>query len=334
MLRTRLCKLLGIAHPIVCAPMGWITGPELTAAVSAAGGLGILGGGANPPELLRQKIRRVRELTDRPFGVNLILSRPAEERFQVCVDERIPVLSLFWGDPAPYLTRAHDIGMKVLLQIGDVASAIAAKTQGVDAIIAQGVEAGGHIAGHLSTMALVPRVVDAVAPVPVIAAGGIADARGLVAALALGAQAAVLGTRFIATPEAHAHPEYKRRILAASGDDTVRTTLFGGGWPNAPHRVLRTDFVTQWLSQESRGNENRPDEPVMAQSKLGDEPFPIRRFMVFPPNRDTSGAVESMALYAGQSAGLVREEKPAARIVFELVEEAKSIINGNLGGRR
>jgi len=330
MLRTRLCELLGIAHPIICAPMGWITGPELTAAVSGAGGLGILGAGANPPELLRQKIRQVRGLTDRPFGVNLILSRPAEERFQVCVDERVPVLSLFWGDPAPYVARAHDAGMKVLLQVGDVASAIAAKAKGVDAIIAQGVEAGGHIAGEISTMALVPRVVDAVAPVPVIAAGGIADARGLVAALALGAQAAVLGTRFIATPEADAHPEYKRRILAASGDDTVRTTLFGGGWPKAPHRVLRTDFVSQWLSEESRGNENRPDEPVMAESKLGDEPFPIRRFMVFPPNRDTTGAVESMALYAGQSAGLVREQKPAGKIVAELVQEATELIRSQL----
>ena len=327
MLRTRLCELLGIAHPIICAPMGWITGPELTAAVSGAGGLGILGAGANPPELLRQKIRQVRDLTDRPFGVNLILSRPAEERFQVCVDERVPVLSLFWGDPAPYVARAHDAGMKVLLQVGDVASAINAKAKGVDAIIAQGVEAGGHIAGELSTMTLVPRVVDAVAPVPVIAAGGIADARGLVAVLALGAQAAVLGTRFIVTPEADAHPEYKRRLLAASGDDTVRTTLFGGGWPNAPHRVLRTDFVSQWLSEESRGNENRPDEPVMAESKLGDEPFPIRRFMVFPPNRDTTGAVESMALYAGQSAGLVRQQKPAGKIVAELVQEATELIH-------
>ena len=181
MLRTRLCELLGIAHPVVCAPMGWITGPELTAAVSGAGGLGILGAGANPPELLRQKIRRVRELTDRPFGVNLILSRPAEERFRVCIEERIPVLSLFWGDPAPFVERAHDAGMKVLLQVGDVASAIDAKAKGVDAIIAQGVEAGGHVAGELSTMALVPRVVDAVAPVSVIAAGGIADARGLCA---------------------------------------------------------------------------------------------------------------------------------------------------------
>jgi len=331
MLRTRLCELLGIAHPIVCAPMGWITGPELTAAVSGAGGLGILGAGANPPELLRQKIRCVRELTDRPFGVNLILSRPTEERFQVCVEERVPVLSLFWGDPAPFVERAHGAGMKVLLQVGDVASAIGAKAKGVDAIIAQGVEAGGHVAGELSTMALVPRVVDAVAPVPVIAAGGIADARGLVAALALGAQAAVLGTRFIVTPEADAHPEYKRRLLAASGDDTVRTTLFGGGWPNAPHRVLRTAFVDQWLANPDRGNENRDDEPVVAESRLGGEVFPIRRFMVFPPNRETTGAVETMALYAGQSAGMVREQMPAAKIVAELILEATELISGRLG---
>ena len=333
MLRTWLCELLDVAHPIVCAPMGWISGPELTAAVSQAGGLGILGGGANPPDLLRQKIRHVRNLTDRPFGVNLILSRPAEERFQVCVEERVPVLSLFWGDPAPFVERAHHSGMKVLLQVGDVVSAIDAKAKGVDAIIAQGVEAGGHIAGELTTMALVPRVVDAVAPVPVIAAGGIADARGLVAALALGAQAAVLGTRFIATPEADAHAEYKRGILAATGDDTVRTTLFGGGWPNAPHRVLRTDFVEQWLAKPERGNENRADEPVVAESRLGGEVFPIRRFMVFPPNRDTTGAVESMALYAGQSAVLVRQQKPAAQIVAELMREATDLISHLARGR-
>ncbi len=332
MLRTRLCELLGIAHPIVCAPMGWITGPELTAAVSGAGGLGILGAGANPPELLRQKD---------PLGART--HRPALRRQSDPVaPERRSAFRSAWmngfrccrcsgATRRRYVARAHDAGMKVLLQVGDVASAIAAKAKGVDAIIAQGVEAGGHVAGELSTMALVPRVVDAVAPVPVIAAGGIADARGLVAALALGAQAAVLGTRFIATPEADAHPEYKRRILAASGDDTVRTTLFGGGWPNAPHRVLRTDFVSQWLSEESRGNENRPDEPVMAESKLGDEPFPIRRFMVFPPNRDTTGAVESMALYAGQSAGLVREQKPAGKIVAELVQEATELISGQFG---
>lgn len=326
MLRTRLCELLGIAHPIVCAPMGWITGPELTAAVSAAGGLGILGAGANPPELLREKIRRVRQLTDRPFGVNLILSRPAEERFQVCVEERVPVLSLFWGDPAPFVERAHKAGMRVLLQVGDVASAVDAKTKNVDVIIAQGVEAGGHVAGELTTMVLVPRVVDAVAPVPVIAAGGIADARGLVAVLALGAQAAVLGTRFIATPEADAHSEYKGRILASSGDNTVRTTLFGGGWPNAPHRVLHTDFVDQWLEKPERGNENRADEPLVAESRLGGEVFQIRRFMVFPPNRDTTGAVETMALYAGQSAGLVREQQPAGQIVTELMLQATELI--------
>lgn len=333
MLRTRLCETIGIELPIICAPMGWITGPDLTAAVSEAGGLGILGAGANPPELLRQKIRRVRELTAKPFGVNLILSRPAEERFRVCVEERVPVLSLFWGDPTPYVARAHDAGMTILMQVGSVASAQHAVNIGVDAVIAQGCEAGGHIAGELSTMALVPRVADHISPRPVIAAGGIADARGLVAALALGAQAAVLGTRFIATPEADAHPEYKRLILASAGDDTVRTTLFGGGWPNAPHRVLRTKFVSQWLADEARGNENRPDEPIVAQSRLGGEAFPLRRFMVFPPNRDTVGEIESMALYAGQSAGLVRDERPAADIVAELAAEARRLIASGLTTR-
>ena len=330
MLHTRLCELLGIAHPVISAPMGWITGPELVAAVSGAGGLGILGAGANPPELLRQKIRQVRELTDKPFGVNLILSRAAEERFKVCIEERVAVLSLFSGDPVPYIERAHAAGMQVMLQVGSVAAARDAVAKGVDVVIAQGAEAGGHVAGELAVMTLVPRVVDAIAPTPVVAAGGIADARGLVAALALGAEAAMLGTRFLATFEANAHPDYKRHILAATGDDTVRTTLFGGGWPNAPHRVLRTPFVEQWLKDEARGNENRADEPVMGETLLGSEPFAIRRFMVFPPDARTRGEVASMALYAGQSVGLVHEEKPAAEVVAELVREARRLIGARL----
>jgi NAD(P)H-dependent flavin oxidoreductase YrpB (nitropropane dioxygenase family) len=299
--------------------MGWITGPELTAAVSGAGGLGILGAGANPPELLRQKIRRVRELTDRPFGVNLILSRPAEERFQVCVEERIPVLSLFWGDPAPFVERGHDAGMKVLLQVGAVASAIDAKAKGVDAIIAQGVEAGGHVAGELSTMALVPRAVDAVAPVPVIAAGGITDARGLVAALALGAQAAVLGTRFIALPK----PMRTRNTSAASWPRTGRI-------PCAPHcsaaagRTRRTGCCVPLLWSNGWRSQNA------AMRSGPTNRWSPKAFMVFPPNRETTGMVETMALYAGQSAGLVREQKPAGQIVAELMQQATELIRTRL----
>src|SRR5262249_27890327 len=161
--------------------------------VSNAGGLGILQAQLCPPPLFRQEIRRVRALTDRPFGVNLILHFPVEGQVAVCLEERVPVLSFFWGDPTPYVERAHAAGVKVFHQVGSVAEAQRAAA-GIDVIVAEGVEAGGHIAGEVSTLALIPRVVDAVAPRPVVAAGGIADARGVVAVLALGAQAAMLGT--------------------------------------------------------------------------------------------------------------------------------------------
>jgi len=332
-LRTRLCDLLGIDVPIVCAPMGpSITGPELAAAVSNAGGLGVISFGADPPDLLRQQIRRLRDLTDKPFGVNFILHFPVEAQVAVCLEERVPVLSFFWGDPTPYVDRAHAAGAKVVDQVGSVEAAQRSARAGVDAIIAQGVEAGGHIAGTVTTLALVPRVVDAVAPTPVIAAGGIVDARGLVAALALGAEGVVLGTRLLATPEAAAHPIYKQKVLEATEEETVRTTLFGGGWPNAPHRVLRTPFVEQWLSQEARGSEQRPDEPVIGETSFGGRRIPVQRFMGLPATAEATGDIESMALLAGQGVGLVHEIKPAAEIVQELVEGARRVMTQRLSG--
>ncbi len=331
-IRTHLCKLLDIEAPIFAAPMGFLTGPELAAAVSNAGGLGIMSFNANPPPVLRDEIRHLRSLTSKPFGVGVLLSGPhlpfsVEAIVDVCLEERVPVLLTFWGDPTPYVARAHAAGVKVMDQVGSVADAQGAARAGVDAIIAQGVEAGGHIAGEVTTMALVPRVVDAVAPIPVAAAGGIADARGLVAALALGAQAVMIGTRLIATPEAYAHPVYKQKILDANENQTVRTTLFGFGWPNAPHRTLRTPFVERWLSEEMRGSEQRPDEPRIGETKIGGQPVPLLRFMGFPPTPDASGDLESMDYLAGQGVGLVKEMKPAAEVVREFLEGARHILS-------
>jgi NAD(P)H-dependent flavin oxidoreductase YrpB (nitropropane dioxygenase family) len=334
-LHTRICDLLGITVPIFVAPMGpSVTSPELAAAVSNAGGLGLVSFGVNPPELLRALIRRLRELTARPFGVNMILQFPVDEHVRVCLEEKVPVLSFFWGDPSRFVGPAHAAGLKVIDQVGSVDAARRSAQAGVDVIIAQGVEAGGHIAGQLSTMALVPAVVDAIAPTPVVAAGGIADGRGVVAALALGAQGVALGTRFLATPEANIHAAYKQKVLHSTGEDTVRTTLFGYGWPNAPHRTLRTAFVNEWLSQEARGSEQRPDEPVIGEVSLGGRRLPVLRFMGFPPGADTTGDIESMSLLAGQSAGLVNEIKPAGAIVHELVESAVRIIQRLNQGQR
>jgi NAD(P)H-dependent flavin oxidoreductase YrpB (nitropropane dioxygenase family) len=332
-MKTNLCHMLGVEHPIFAAPMGPdLTGPDLVAAVSNAGGLGILQAQLCPPSFFRQEIRRVRALTDRPFGVNLILHFPVEGHVAVCLEERVPVLSFFWGDPTPYVGRAHAAGVKVFHQVGSVAEAERGAAADVDVIVAQGAEAGGHVVGEVSTLALIPRVVDAVTPRPVVAAGGIADGRGVVAVLALGAQAAMLGTRFLASTESRAHPQYKQRLLEADEGGTLRTILFGHGWPNAPHRTLRTAFVERWLGQEARGQESRLDEPAVGQTVIGGQAMPVQRFMSMPPNGEASGDIDAMALLAGQGVGLVREIKPAAEIVHELVEEARQIIAHRLLG--
>jgi NAD(P)H-dependent flavin oxidoreductase YrpB (nitropropane dioxygenase family) len=252
---------------------------------------------------------------------------PVDAQVAICVEERVPIVSFFWGDPTLYVKRVHASGGKVFHQVGSVADAQRAAKANVDVIIAQGIEAGGHVAGEVSTLALVPRVVDAVAPGPVAAAGGIADGRGVVAALALGAQAAVIGTRFLASVEARAHSDYKKKLVAANENDTVHTTLFGFGWPDAPHRTLRTRFVEQWLGREARGQESRADEPLIGHTIIADQHMPLQRFMGFPPNVDATGDIESMDLLAGQGVGLVREIKPAAEIVRELVDEARRTIS-------
>ena len=332
MLHTKLCELLDIEAPVISAPMGpEIAGVELAAAVSNAGGLGIISFGGYPPQALRERIRRLRTLTSRPFGVNILLEgphMPVPEAAYVdaCIDERVPVISFFWGDPTPYVEKAHKVGIKVCDQVGSVAAAKRAQRAGVDFFIAQGVEAGGHISGTVSTMVLVPRVVDTVTPALVVAAGGIADGRGMAAALALGAEGVVIGTRLIATTECNAHDIYKQKVIAASEEDTVRTTLFGNGWPNAYHRTLRTPFVERWLPDEKRGSEQRSDEPIIGEISLGGVRMPLARFGSIPPAQDASGDIESMDFLAGQSVGLVNEIKPAAEVVREVVEQAAHVL--------
>ena len=331
MLTTRLCNLLGIQLPIFSAPMGPdLAGPQLAAAVSGAGGLGLMQSQLSPPEHLREQILRVRSATDKPFDVNFILALPHEEGLNVCVEQHVPVVSFFWGDPAPHVERVHAAGSKIFLQVGSVEGARRAAAAGVDVIIAQGTEAGGHVEGETATMVLVPRIVDAVAPVPGVAAGGIADARRLVAALALGAEGAVLGTRFLATSEANAHPHYKQKLLEAVETDTVRTILFGHGWPHAPHRTLRTRFVEQWLGNEARAQESRADEPIIGTTSIADREIPIQRFMSLPPSNRVTGDIESMALLAGQTVGLVKEIKSVATIMRELADEATRLIEQRL----
>ena len=333
MIQTRLTRLLGIEAPIVSAPMGPnISGPELVGAVSEAGGLGLLQAQLLTPDLFRQELQWVRKLTRKPFGVNFLLPFPCEHLVDVCLEEKVPVISFFWGDASPFVERAHAQGARVMVQVGTVEDALDAARAGVDLIIAQGVEAGGHIAGQTSTMSLLPLVADAIPHVPLIAAGGIAGARGLVAALTLGADGVAMGTRFLATPEANAHPLYKQKVLEASETDTVRTTLFGQGWPDAPHRVLRTGFVREWEGKASAAASQGHDS-VVGQTLIGGQTIPLLRFSGIPPSRDAEGEIESMALYMGQSAGQINEIKPAAEIVHETVRVAEAIMQGGMVAR-
>ena len=319
MFDTALTRVLGIDVPIVQAPIANLTCPELVAAVSDAGALGMLSVTWREPAEIRSLLRRTRELTDRPFGVNLVLAWDMRERLEVCLEEGVPVVSFFWGDPSPLLGPVHEAGAVAMLTVGSAADARIAVDQGVDILVAQGWEAGGHVIGSVATLPLVPSVVDAAGGAPVVAAGGIADGRGLAAVLALGAAGAWIGTRFVASEEALAHAEYKERVVQATATDTVYTSLFNVGWEDAPHRVLRNSTVAAW---EDAGSPltDRPGEGE-AVARLPDGTDAVR-YSDYEPAADMDGEVEALAHYAGQSAGLVSAVQPAGVIVRQIAEEA------------
>jgi len=307
MLRTSLCDLLGIEYPIIQGGMAWVATAELAAAVSEGGGLGVLAAGHLCPEDLRREIRKVREMTRKPFGVNLYyLSPHIEEQVEVVCQERVPVVTTGAGNPGRHMEKFKAAGIKVIPVVAAVSLAKRMERAGADAVIAEGHEAGGHI-GETTTMALVPQVVDAVS-IPVIAAGGIADGRGLAAALALGAQGVQIGTRFVCAEECKVHRNYKEAIIRARDRDTVVT----GRYTGHPVRVLKNRLARELLRLEEEG------APV--------EEF--ERLAVGSLRRAVEGDAEMGSLMAGQIAGLVKEVKPAAEIIREIVEEAAEVISG------
>ena len=323
-MRTRVTDLLGIEVPIVQAPIGSASCPALAAAVSNAGGLGMLAGSWLDLDELRAAIRATFDLTTRPFGVNLVLEWPQAHRLQVALEEGVRIISCFWGDPAPYIPAVHAAGGFVLHTVGSVSEAKTAVASGADVIVAQGWEAGGHVRGEVALSVLVPAVCDAVGPTPVVAAGGIADGRGVAAALALGADGVWLGTRFLAAHEARVDPLYQARLLEASESDTVYTTLFDIGWPSAAHRVLRNSTVEHWLAAGQPTAPSRPGEgEVIA---IGAKGQPVLRYSDTPPVAGATGDLEALALYAGQCAGLIWDVRPAAEIVQELVAGARAAL--------
>jgi NAD(P)H-dependent flavin oxidoreductase YrpB (nitropropane dioxygenase family) len=323
-IRTPLTESIGIDIPIVQAPMSSAATPTLAAAVSNAGGLGMISGTWLAADELRRLIREVKSQTEHPFGVNLGLDWAQEERLGLCLEEGVPVISLFWGDPTPYVRQAHDGGAVVLHTVGSSEQARSAVDAGVDVLVAQGWEAGGHVDSMVGNLALIPAVVDVAGAVPVVAAGGIADGRALAAVLALGAAGAWVGTRFLLTHEARAHEHYKSRLLSATESDTVFSTVFDVGWPDAPHRTLRNATVDMW---EAAGRPEMRDRAGEEQI-LGeyDDGTPIVRYAVDFPRPGASGDVDAMALYAGQGVGQTTSIQPAADVVRDLAREAHRIL--------
>ncbi|MGA7417202.1 MAG: nitronate monooxygenase [Acidimicrobiales bacterium] len=313
-MRTPVCELLGIEQPIVQAPMSAV--PQLAAAVSNSGALGMLALTWSTPA--RDVVRETAALTDRPFGGNLVLNSDQHHRLDEVLEAGLRIVSLFWGDPAGYVEQVHDAGGVVLHTVGSAEEGRRAAASGVDVVVAQGWEAGGHVWGQVATLPLVPAVVDAVAPVPVIAAGGIGDARGVAAVLALGAQAAWLGTRFLLAQEMPIHEEYRRRVMDAAETDTRwYANLYEVGWPDAPNRSLRNSTADVWEAAGRPPPGSRPGEgDVIAHFASGEE---ILRYEPAAPMVGTTGDIEGISLWAGQSVALARQPQPAAEIVAELV---------------
>jgi nitronate monooxygenase len=339
-LRTPLCRELGVDYPIFSVGFGFSAGPELVFAVSDAGGCGVLGASGMPPEEIERRIARVREVTERPFGVNIIiadLEQPdssdedrafVEAEIAAAVEARAPVLVLFWGDPGPFVEEAHRNGVKVMVQVGSVSEAAAAAAAGVDAVIAQGIEAGGHVRGTTSIWELLPTAVEAVKPLPVLASGGIGDGKGLARALRLGAQGVSLGTRFVASEEAWIHPVYKQRVVDSSADDTFYGELFDVGWPDAPHRVLRKNKIfEEWEAAGRPPSGERPGEgkPIGTNRRpWGDYEWPRYASGMLTPDFD--GDPDYAPMWAGESCGVVNDVKPAAVIVRELARDAEAAL--------
>ncbi|MEW6231794.1 MAG: enoyl-[acyl-carrier-protein] reductase FabK [Chloroflexota bacterium] len=309
MIRTAVCDLLGIDYPIIQGGMAWVATAELASAVSNAGGFGIIGAGNAPGEWVRSQIRLTRELTDKPFGVNVLLISPtAEEVVRVALEEKVRAVTTGAGMPGPFLAELKERGIVVMPVVASVALARRLERMGADALIAEGMESGGHI-GEITSFPLVPQVVDAVR-VPVIAAGGIADGRGLVAALALGARGVQMGTRFVCSQECIAHPEYKRKIVEAKDRSTVTT----GHRLGHPVRAIENRFTRHFAELEERHEISEQELIEFGTGKL--------RLSAI------EGDVENGSVMAGQVSGLINDIRPAREIIASMVREAEEIITG------
>lgn len=308
MITTPLCDLLGIEYPILQGGMAWIATAELAAAVSEAGGLGIIGGGDCPPDYVRNQVRLAKSLTGKPFGVNIPLFSPhVPAVLDVCIEEKVKVIMTGAGNPGPFVPRLKDEGVVVIPVVASVALAKRLARSGVDALVAEGMESGGHI-GDVGTMPLVPQVVDAV-NVPVIAAGGIADGRGMVASLALGAQGIQMGTRFVCTTECTAHDNYKQKIIRA-GD---RATMTTGHSLGHPVRALKNQMTHEFAELERSG--------CTEEEAISFGTGRLRRAAI-------EGDVDTGSVMSGQSCGLIDDVISCAEAVQRIMREAEECLVG------
>jgi NAD(P)H-dependent flavin oxidoreductase YrpB (nitropropane dioxygenase family) len=315
MLRTRICDLLEIEHPIAIGGMGSVYSPDLVAAVSAAGGFGAMGCHYLTPEQIKTGASAIRQKTNRPFALNFLLFDISEEAFAAALALRPAAIALAWPRPEQdlnaYIRRAHDAGCKVTFMAGGAPEAKRGADAGADIIIAQGTEGGGHV-GWQASLPLIPMVVDAVAPVPVLAAGGIADGRGLAAALALGADGVLLGTRFLATEESPLHPNFKQAIVDSDGHDTLLSEIpdlaSGNVWPGAMSRSRRNRVIERWAGREWALRQHRAAAFASIQAAR------------------KSGDIEEAPLSMGQDAGLIRDIIPAGEVVRRIAVEAEAIL--------
>lgn len=314
------CRLLGIRYPICQAGMYQVAHGRLAGAVSAAGDLGVIGAAFMDPDDLRREIRLVREITDRPFGVDILFAevsgddpslrgytQQVEDHIDVMFDERVPVLVSGLGNPGRVVPDAHALGIKVMSLVGTSGQARAVAAAGVDVVIASGQDGGGHV-GRIGTLPLIAKVADAV-DVPVLGAGGLADGRGLIAAMALGAQGVWMGTRFIATDEARGHDNYKRKIVEIDEDGTVVTRAHSG----KPNRMIRNAFTESWKGREAE------IKPYPNQLQEIGEPASVRGRI--------EGDTEYGVLPAGQGAGVISSVKPAAQVVEDVMAEARAVLD-------
>lgn len=305
-MKTRLCELLGIEYPVIQGGMAWVATAELAAAVSNGGGLGIIAAGGAPAEVVREQIKKCREMTDKPFGVNVMLMSPfAEEVMKVVLEEKPAVVATGAGNPGKYIPDLKAAGIKIFPVIASVAMAKKMEKDGVDGVVAEGTESGGHI-GEITTMCLVPQVVDAV-NIPVIAAGGIADNRGAVAAFALGADGIQVGTRFICSEECIAHQNYKEAVLKAKDRDAVVT----GRSTGAPVRALKNKLTREYAKLEAAGASKEEIENLGVGG--------LRRAFA-------EGDVQTGSLMAGQSAAMVNKIEPCADIIRSYFEGVEDIL--------